>query len=275
MRTQISTSTVAYRPAHSILTRATGFIRAFDYTLNPYSGCSFGCTYCYAAFFARTTALQADWGRWVQVKENALALLQKRRSRPLIDQSIYMSSVTDPYQPVEKDLGLTRALLEELLNYHQVRLVIQTRSPLVTRDLDLLREFKQVRVNMTVTTDDDTVRRVFEPTCPANQQRLDAISQVQAIGVSACITMTPLLPVRSPETFAQQLQATGVRRFVVQEFHATQSRFVAGTGVAARVLAQQMGWDHARYREVTAVLRQHLPDLQEGQAGFVPVWEGD
>src|SRR5579864_4840688 len=152
---------VEYRPAASILSRATGFIDAFDYTLNPYSGCGFGCTYCYAAFFATTRELQEEWGHWVQVKNNALELLKKKRRRPLIGVSIYMSSVTDPYQPIEKDLQLTRAILSELLDYHQVRLVVQTRGPLVTRDIDLLRQFKSVRVNMTITTDNEAVRRAF------------------------------------------------------------------------------------------------------------------
>src|SRR5205807_557108 len=118
---------------------------------NPYSGCTFGCNYCYAAFFANTETLKQNWGRWVQVKENALSLLIKRRKKPLIDKTIYMSSVTDPYQPIERDLKLTRALLEELLAYHQVHLVVQTRGSLVTRDIDLLQQFEYVQVNMTVT----------------------------------------------------------------------------------------------------------------------------
>src|SRR5215204_5923132 len=125
----------------SVLSKASGFTDSYDFTLNPYSGCTFGCAYCYAAYFARTDELKANWGQWVQIKENALDLLKKRRKRPLTDKSIYMSTVTDAYQPLEKDLGLTRAILEELLRYHQPRLVIQTRSPLVTRDIDLLKQF--------------------------------------------------------------------------------------------------------------------------------------
>jgi DNA repair photolyase len=80
---------VTQRTAKSILSKASGFISAFDYTLNPYSGCTFGCTYCYAAFFAKDPECQHTWGDWVEVKENALALLQKKRKRPLIDKTIY------------------------------------------------------------------------------------------------------------------------------------------------------------------------------------------
>lgn len=100
---------IDHQPASSILSTATGFISDFDYTLNPYSGCAFACSYCYAAFFTPTQAMQDEWGQWVRVKDNALDLLKRRRNRPLIDKVIYMSSVTDPYQPVEKWLELTRA----------------------------------------------------------------------------------------------------------------------------------------------------------------------
>src|SRR5690349_6101115 len=105
-RARIGKSAVNYVESRSILTKPSGFVDFFDYTLNPYSGCTFGCTYCYAAFFARTDDLKATWGEWVHVKENALELLVKQRKKPLIDKTIYMSTVTDPYQPIEKDLGL-------------------------------------------------------------------------------------------------------------------------------------------------------------------------
>lgn len=262
----------SYQQAKSILTKPSGFIGMFDFTLNPYSGCRFGCHYCYAAFFARTEAKQEDWGRWLEVKENALDLLKRKRKRPLIDKTIYMSSVTDPYQPIEGRLGLTRSLLQELIDYHRVRLVIQTRGTLVTRDIDLLRQFEHIQVNMTVTTDDETVRKAFEPTCPPNPHRLEAIQQIHAAGIPTAITMTPLLPVRDPAEFAETLRQTGVPRFVVQYFHVTRSRFVAGTGEKARQLCEAMGWTEARYEAVCAVLRAALPDVREGQAGFVPYW---
>lgn len=265
---------VEYRQASSILTKPSGFIDAFDFTLNPYSGCTFGCSYCYAAFFARSDDLMENWGRWVQVKDNALDLLKKKRKRPLDGKVIYMSSVTDPYQPIERKLELTRGILEELVTYHpDVRLVVQTRGTLVTRDLDLLARFKHVRVNMTITTDDEGVRKAFEPTCPSIPQRLDAIRRVQESGVAACVTLTPLLPVKSPERLAAMLLETGVKRFVVQDFHAGKVRFAAGTGAEALRLASEMGWDAARYEETVAILRADLPEVREGKAGFVPVWD--
>ena len=96
-----------------------------------------------------------------------------------------MSSVTDPYQPIERRLELSRELLRELVQ-HQPRLVIQTRSNLVRRDIDLLREFDAyVQVNVTVTTDSEKVRKAFEPYCPSNEKRLEAVSELSSAGASA------------------------------------------------------------------------------------------
>lgn len=259
---------ITYAPTSRLLTPASGFMADYDFTLNPYSGCSFGCTYCYAAFFTRDQQLQNSWGRWVKVKENAVTSLRRRRTS-LSGRSIYMSSVTDPYQPIERQLGLVREVLEILLE-DQPHLVVQTRSPLVTRDLDLLMDLKDVRVNMTVTTDQDRVRRAFEPAAPSTALRLQAISEVAAAGIPATITMTPLLPIADPITFAAALAATGVTRFVVQDFHATRGQFVAGTGAQAIALLDELGWNRSSYTKTVEILRDHLPNLAEGREGFAP-----
>src|SRR3954470_539596 len=96
---KLGQTSIEYRQASSILTQSSGFIDAFDYTLNPYSGCTFGCSYCYAAAFVRDQERRESWGQWVRVKENALELLRKQRRKPLDGVAIYLSSVTDPYQP--------------------------------------------------------------------------------------------------------------------------------------------------------------------------------
>src|SRR5690606_20237578 len=101
-------STIDYVKAGSILNPGSGFMDTFDYTLSPYSGCTFGCNYCYAALFARNEDEKDTWGYWLKVKENSLQLLMKFRKKPLVNRTIYISSVTDPYQPIERDLSLTR-----------------------------------------------------------------------------------------------------------------------------------------------------------------------
>lgn len=268
---KIGRTDIQYIKSASILTEAKGFMEAYDYTLNPYSGCSFGCNYCYAAFFARSSDEKDNWGNWLKVKENALQLLLKWRKKPLINKTIYISSVTDPYQPIEKQLELTRSILKELSNCHKPRLVIQTRSPFITRDLDILKRFEVAQVNMTVTTDSEDVRKAFEPLCPSNKSRLKAIKEVTEAGIQTCITMTPLLPIQDAKSFAQELLSTGVKKFIVQPFHADKGKFVASTRETALEQMKKMKWDNTKYADVVEIFRKELPWLGEGKQGFAPI----
>ncbi len=267
---KIGQTDIEYVNSASILTECKGFLDAYDYSLNPYSGCALGCNYCYAAFFTRKDWEKENWGKWLKIKQNALWLLMKWRKKPLRHKTIYMSSVTDPYQPIEKSVALTRNLLQELLTYHQPRLVIQTRSPLITRDIDLLQQFENVQVNMTITTDSETVRKAFEPFCPSIKLRLQAIQTLTEIGIPTCITMTPLLPIENPEKFAQTLLETGVQKFVVQYFQFSKGKFVASTREKAFELIQRMNWKYSKYEEVIKIFREKLPCVEEGKAGFAP-----
>jgi len=268
---KIGQTEIQYVKSTSILTAAKGFMGAYDFTLNPYSGCSFGCNYCYAAFFSGSSEENDNWGHWLKVKENALQLLLKWRKKPLYNKTIYISSVTDPYQPIEKQIELTRGILKELSSYHKPRLVIQTRSPLVTRDIDLLKTFDVVQVNMTVTTDSEEVRKAFEPLCPSNKTRLSAIKEVTEAGIQTCITMTPLLPVTNTLEFTHELKSTGVKKFIVQPFHPDKGKFIASTREAAIAQIKRMKWDESKYLEVVNVFRKELPWLGEGKDGFAPI----
>jgi DNA repair photolyase len=262
---------INYVRSGSILTETSGFMAGYDYSLNPYSGCSFGCTYCYAAFFSRDKDKMDNWGYWVSVKENAVLLLQKFRKKPLLDKTLYLSSVTDPYQPIEKDLSLTRQILQELIDYHKVRLVVQTRSPLVTRDIDLLKKFDVVQVNMTITTDSERIRKVFEPYCPGNKQRIKAIREIHDSGVGACITMTPLLPVEDPHQFAKDLLETGITRYIIQPFHAERGKFIAGTRDEAKKLLNEFNWNDEEYKRVFEIIKSYIPSIGIGKEGFAPI----
>ncbi|MCY4197739.1 MAG: radical SAM protein [Rhodobacteraceae bacterium] len=273
-------ASVEYAESRAILTRATGFMEAYDYTLNPYAGCSFACTYCYAAFFSRGHKVH-DWGNWVTVKENAANLLKKEKGK-LYGKAIYMSSVTDPYQPLERKLEITRDLLDVMVEC-QPKLVVQTRSPDVVRDIDYFQQIKDygghVQVSITVTTDDEEIRRTFEPYCPSNSQRLRAVHRLCDEGIKTCITMTPLLLVQNPEKFADGLCATGCEKFIFQPFHFKTGKFVAGTHAPAqRLVSEKLGCVDGdfrakyleHYEEVRQVLKRALPNLGEGKEGFQP-----
>ena len=140
-----------------------------------------------------------------------------------------------------------------------------------------------MQVNMTVTTDDEDIRRAFEPHCPANPVRLDAITKVKDSGLDACITMTPLLMVSSPYAFADSLLETGVEKFIAQPFHFNRGKFVAKTrGRALDLMAEKLECSPDDFKEeylehyqmVFDVVRETLEkqgiELGEGKDGFKP-----
>lgn len=260
---------VTLKEKAKILSRAQGFMGDYDFTLNPYSGCQFGCAYCYAAFFVNDVQKRQDWGGWVEVKTNAVQELE--RSRSIFNRKIYMSSVTDPYQPLEAKIGLTREILQVLSSPLKMpRLVVQTRSPLVERDLDLLSKIKHVRINMTVTTDSETIRKKFEPLCPAIEGRLEALRAAKAAGLRTCVCITPMLPLEDPEKFALRLAALKADIYVTQPFKPSNGPFAASTRSIALEIVQEFGWTTRDYENALLMLRSKLPNLYEGREGFMP-----
>jgi DNA repair photolyase len=255
--------------ARSIFSPATGFIRrgGFDWSCNPYLGCSFGCIYCYALFLPQNRRPREDWGRWFQAKVNAVELARKQAPK-IAGQAVYMSSVTDPYLPAERSLQLTRGILEALLP-HQPRLLVQTRGPLVVRDIDVLREFRSVRVNVSIPTDSEAVRQAFEPKAPPLEKRWQAIAEVRAAGVSVGICVTPMLPLQEPEKFIERLAAFKPDVLVTQDFHDAGSGFGADTATVAREQLAEMLWTEADYRRCLERLRERV-EVFEGEAGFFP-----
>lgn len=253
----------------SIFSPATGFIQrgGFDWTCNPYVGCTFGCGYCYAAFLPQNRRPVEEWGRWVTAKKNA-ADLAHRHAHRVAGAAVYMSSVTDPYQPVERSLHLTRGILEALAP-HQPRLTIQTRGPLVARDIDLLREFRSLRVNVSVPTDSERVRARFEPKAPPIDKRWDALHQLKDAGIAVGVCVTPTLPVEDAAGFAARIAALAPAVLVCQDFHDSGGGFGANTGAGARRLLAEIGWGPADYRRFVDRLREN-GTVYEGEAGFFP-----
>jgi DNA repair photolyase len=255
--------------SRSIFSPATGYIRrgGFDWTCNPYVGCTFGCTYCYAMFLPQNRRPKEQWGRWFQAKENAVELA-RRDARKVAGESIYMSSVTDPYQPVERSLKLTAGIIEALIP-HQPRLLVQTRGPLVLRDLDLLRQFHALRVNLSIPTDSEEIRRSFEPKAPTLEARWKAIEKLQISGIRVGICVTPMLPIEKPEAFGKRIADAGVEVVVTEYFHQPASGFGGATGPVAWDRLQRTPWSRAEYDRCLSLFRKHAP-VHEGEAGFTP-----
>jgi DNA repair photolyase len=255
--------------SRSIFSPATGFIRrgGFDWTCNPYVGCTFGCTYCYAMFLPQNRLPRKEWGRWYQAKINAVQLARKT-GHQVAGQGVYVSSVTDPYLPAERSLRLTRGILEALIPY-QPRLLVQTRGPLVVRDLDLLSRFDAVRINMSIPTDSEAVRQAFEPKAPMLEQRWQALHAARTAGIPVGICVTPMLPLDQPDQFIEQLIAFEPDVLVTQDFHDSQGCFGADTGTVARELLKSRRWTRANYQHVFSRLRERTL-VFEGEAGFFP-----
>jgi DNA repair photolyase len=254
----------------SVFSRATGFIRrgGFDYTCNPYLGCTFSCSYCYAAFLPQNRRPKEDWGRWLTAKVNAVEAA-RRQAPKVAGQAVYMSSVTDPYLPAERSLCLTRGILEELVPF-QPRLLIQTRGPLVVRDADVLRRFHSVRVNVSIPTDSEEVRQAFEPKAPPLERRWQALEMLRAEGLPVGVCVTPTLPLGDAAAFVRRIAAFRPDVLVTQPFHDAGGGFGADTGAAARAVLAGFPWSDADYRDFVARLRDALPAVYEAEGGFFP-----
>ncbi|MEM3462246.1 MAG: radical SAM protein [Candidatus Bathyarchaeia archaeon] len=166
--------------------------KVHEYTINPYVGCEHGCTYCYARFIRRFTGHREAWGDFVDVKVNAIGLLEREVGRKRIGR-VWISGICDPYQPIEEKYQLTRGCLR-ILSRHGWPATIQTKSPLVLRDLDLLRAFKGLEVVFTVTTADDGIRKIFEPKAPSIEDRIRALERLSSEGIGTCAMIAPILP---------------------------------------------------------------------------------
>ncbi|WP_455920958.1 PA0069 family radical SAM protein [Pseudomonas putida] len=208
---------VRIETAKSIITRNTSPDLPFDRTINPYRGCEHGCIYCYArpshAYWDMSPGL--DFETKLIAKTNAAALLEQQLSkRGYKVAPINLGSNTDPYQPIEREHKLTRAVLEVLLRYrHPVTIV--TKGSLILRDLDLLTELAQlnlVSVMISLTTLDDELKRTLEPRAAAPKARLRAIRVMREAGIPVGVLCSPMIPMINDmelESLLREAKAAG------------------------------------------------------------------
>jgi DNA repair photolyase len=167
---------------------------ATDYVINPYSGCSHACRYCYAVFtkrFTRCRAFQdAPWGTYIMVKDYKNKKIQLEKIKEKV---VLLSSVTDPYQPIEKEYRVTRQCLE-LLRPAEAYVEILTKSDLVLRDIDLLKTIPHLTVGISLVTDNDSIRHNFEPNAPSVERRVAALKELKASGIKTYLFISPILP---------------------------------------------------------------------------------
>lgn len=186
----VSRSIIAYNSSPDV---------GFDASVNPYRGCEHGCIYCYARptheYFGFSAGL--DFETKIMVKENAPHLLERELASPgWQPQVVALSGVTDPYQPIERKLGLTRRCLEVFLRYRNP-VVIITKNHLVTRDADILKqmaEFNVARVFISITTLDRKLTALMEPRTATPARRFAAIEALTSAGVPTGVLVGPVIP---------------------------------------------------------------------------------
>ena len=195
-------------PVRSLLNRCDSERVPFEWTINPYRGCEFGCRYCYARYTHEYMELDGgEFERKIFVKQNAGALLAHDLSAkygfgpsatdPTAPEHIAIGTATDPYQPAEREFGATRACLEELARREGLSVSITTKSNLIVRDLDVLKQIaarSTLYLNITVTTLRPRLARLLEPRAPRPDLRLVAVKTLREAGLSAGVFASPILP---------------------------------------------------------------------------------
>jgi DNA repair photolyase len=265
------------------LTPTSGFLRGFAYSLNPYTGCAFGdgggCPFCYVRALPVAHARAGRWGAWVIAKTNLPQLLERElaaleRSGKLGDATIFMSSATDPYQGIERRAGLTRRAIEAFVRRPPRRLVIQTRSPLIERDLDVIgRLGERAIASITLETDDDSVRRAITPTSPAVVRRLTTMRRLRAAGIFTQMAIAPMLP-NHPQRFADLAAEVADRAIVDTYFDGDGASGRRSRSLGIGELYERLGYADwfkpGAERELSAAMRARLGDdrVLFSRAGF-------
>jgi DNA repair photolyase len=206
----------------SALNRESSGRMPFDWTLNPYRGCEFGCQYCYARYTHEFMELRDtfDFERKIFAKVHGPELLRAELGRARDrGQSIALGTATDPYQPAEKQFEITRRILEVFAGFEGLQFSLTTKSVLILRDLELLKTMAarhRFSVHLTVTTTDARLARLLEPQAPPPAKRLEAVKRLAEAGIDVCVNAMPILPginddPAALDELARQAAAAGAR----------------------------------------------------------------
>lgn len=285
-------------PARSFIGSCSGKRRIFDWTVNPYRGCEYGCRYCYARYTHEFMELSADdFETRIFAKEWDAAQFRREIRRLAPGDSLAFGTATDCYQPAERRFGLMRRMLETLQGEAEgLRIAITTKSDLIARDVDLLAPLARrndVRISLTITTTDAALARKMEPFAPRPALRLQAMARLAAAGVAVGVGISPVLPritdsEASLDAVAAAARAAGARALWAQplflkesarkvflpwlerEFPQLSAKYHAWYGREAYLRNPYLDWFQ---RRVASVRQRH--SLGERIAHYRPPdWEG-
>ena len=202
-------------PVRSLLNRCTSARMPFTWTINPYRGCEFACKYCYARYTHEFMEMRdgIEFEQKIFVKQHAADLLRQELRQVKLGEEIALGTATDPYQPAERRFEVTRAIIEELARHRGLEIGIVSKSNLILRDVEILRqlaEHNQLFVNITVTTVDVELARILEPRAPRPDLRLEAVRKLNEAGVNAGVICAPVVPgiTDSPRALEAVVRAT-------------------------------------------------------------------
>jgi len=189
-----------------------------DYSLNPYRGCQHNCAYCYVPNVLRIK--RNNWGKFVDVKTNIPNVLSNelRKKKSGV---VAISTVTDPYQEVEKKYKLTRYCLEQLL-MHDFPVSIQTKSNLIKRDIDIISKFTEIEVMVSIGTLDDNERKKLEPYTSSISERLEVLKKFSEIGINTSVFFGPIYPTVTDENLIyliDKFENFGIKEIMVDRFN--------------------------------------------------------
>lgn len=265
--------------AGRILSPTTGFIAeaGFTHSLTPARNCTFGCTYCYVPTMRIFGGLKPeDWRRWGQFttfKSNAADLLRRELRS---GQRIYCSPLVDPYQPAEAEMQIMPRVLDAVIGNPPRMFVLQTRGPLILRDLDRLQKIRRLRVSFSITTNREEVRKLYEPLCASIDERLAAIRELRDAGIEVYASLSPLLPCDPEELVRIAIEATG-RDLIGDPLHV---RSVKPRGATTRDAAWRIsekrgfedwlegGFQESVVERVRRAARQQRKTFEIGPLGF-------
>lgn len=161
---------------------------ASDFVINSYVGCPHGCKYCYARFMKRFTGHNEEWGSFIDIKECSKPI----NTNKLTGKSVFLSSVTDCYNPFEQKYGITRKILEQLKSIN-CQLTISTKSSLILRDIDLLKQCKKLTVSLSINTLDEDFKNDMD-NADSIEKRIDTLKQLHENGIYTVLFMSPIFP---------------------------------------------------------------------------------
>jgi len=189
-----------------------------DYSLNPYVGCQHNCAYCYAPNVLRID--RRRWGEDIGIKLNIPIILSKEIKKKDIG-TIGISTVTDPYQPIEKKYKLTRHCLEQLKKY-DFPIHIQTKSSIVNRDIDIISKISNVEIMISISSLNDNERKIFEPFSSSIKERLDILSIFSGIGIKTSVFLGPIFPTIKDEELIKTVDIfidNNVKEIMIDNLH--------------------------------------------------------